>query len=110
MNKIGIGLGYSEGPEEDSLHGEWLMQTFGRFTSLRFHLEETSDTTIRLTVESDWSVAISAINERFGGQYMSRHRTKLGKYIDLYYSDGWLLISPHEIVTALPEPKVAAVA
>lgn len=110
MIGIGLVLGYSEDIEEDSHNGEWLKKTFGRFKSIQFHLEETSDTTIRVTVESHPQVGFPAIYERFGGKYESCHRTKNGNIIYLYYHDKLLMLTPYKAVTSLPEAKVAAVA
>lgn len=109
MNKIGLVLGYSEVFEEDSPHGEWLRRVFGRFKNLQFHLEETSDTTIRVTVQSEAATGIAAIHERFGGHHRSRHRAKSGQIIDFFYYDRLLLISPYEI-SLVTDERIAAVA
>ena len=101
-------LGYSDEIEEDSPHGKWLKQLFGRFLLLRFHLEETSDTTVRLTVEGTAPLGQPGISERFGGTHESRHRTKNGNFFDMRYHDKCLRVSPY--VMHVIDEQSAAVA
>ena len=107
MTTLGFVLGYSDEIEEDSPHSEWLQQLFGRFRQLRFHLEETSGTTIRLTLEGIPPYGQPRILERFGGPHKSRHRTKNGAFFDMHYRSGFLTISPYVMHVVDEEVAVA---